>query len=50
MLSKQILGAGSMLDGILIAAAVALGWPTWIIYLGAGLAVIWGILILMGKK
>ena len=49
MLSKEILGAGSIADGILIAAAVTLAWPTWVIYLGAGLAAIWGVLIFMQK-
>ena len=50
MLSKELLGAGAIGDSILIVAAVFLGWPNWVIYLGAALAFIWGILILMQKK
>ena len=49
MLSKEILGIGAILDGILIALTQYMGWPANLQYLWAVLAVIWGIVILTQK-
>jgi len=49
MFSKTVLGLGAILDGILIAATAYLGWPGYLYYIWALLAVVWGVLIFLQK-
>ena len=49
MFSKEVLGAGAILDGILIALTEYMQWSGSLHYLWAALAVVWGIIILMQK-
>lgn len=43
---KIFLGAGAILDGLLIAATHYMGWEGELYYVWAALAIIWGFLIL----
>ena len=49
MFSKGILGAGAIIDAILIAATQYMGWPGYLQYVWALLALLWGIAVLMEK-
>ena len=45
-MSKTVLGAGALLDGLLIVANQYFGWSGDLNYLFGTLAVVWGIIIL----
>ena len=50
MLSKEMLGWGAVLDGVLIAATQFMGWPGSLNYLWALLALAWGAAVLTQKR
>ena len=49
MSAKTILGAGAILDGVLILVTEYFGFPGALHYLWASLAIIWGVLIFNQK-
>ena len=49
MFSKEVMGGGAILVGILIALTVFMGWPSSLHYLWAAVVALWGVLCLMDK-
>lgn len=39
---ETLFGGGAIFLGVLIALTAALKWPTWVHYIWAALAILWG--------
>ncbi|MFY9493480.1 MAG: hypothetical protein WAP55_03325 [Minisyncoccia bacterium] len=42
-MSESFMGGGSILLAVLIAATTLLKWPSWVNYIWAALALVWGV-------